>query len=189
MSDTLGQTDMYFKMTLHEYGLYHGSDKATAHQYLDFYQTEIGNPRIIMEFGVKDGASMKMWREFYAGSLVVGLDINNPPCVEGCLIYEKDATKQSTVDMLTALIPQYDLIVDDASHMVTDQIDSLNLWWPYVKPGGHYIIEDIHTQYYDHYNPMKFWLANTLEALGITYKEFWRDPSDKSDSGTVILYK
>lgn len=176
-------------MTLHEYGLYHGSDKATAHYYLDFYQMELGNPRIIMEFGVKEGASLKMWRDFYAGSLVVGLDIFNPPCVEGCLVYELDATKEKTVTRLTSLIPQYDLIVDDASHMVTDQIDSLNLWWPYVKRGGHYIIEDCHTQFYDHYNPMKFYLVNTLNALGITYKEFWRNPEDKSDSGTIILYK
>lgn len=176
-------------MTLHEYGLYHGSDKATAHKYLDFYQAELGKPNIIMEFGVKDGASLKMWRDFYAGSLVIGLDIDNPPCVDGCLVYELDATKEKTVDRLVSLVPQYDLIIDDASHMVTDQIDSLVLWWPYVKLGGHYIIEDMHTQYFDHYNPLKIYLVNTLNAMGMKYKEFWRNPEDKSDSGTVILYK
>ena len=48
-------------MTLHDYGLQYGSDKATHHGYLTFYEAHIGEPKSIIEFGILNGASLKMW--------------------------------------------------------------------------------------------------------------------------------
>ena len=46
----------------------------------------------------------------------------------------------------------YDVIVDDGGHHRNQQINSLIGLWPYVKPKGFYVIEDINTSFVDDYN-------------------------------------
>lgn len=171
-------------MTLHEWGLHHGSDKATAHKYLDFYEARIGEPQYILEFGVLNGASLKMWRDRYNEALVIGFDIEKKKPIDGVSIYEMDCTDPK-IDFYTEI----DLIVDDASHNTIDQIKAFEFWWPHVNKGGHYIIEDCHTMHYTQYNPTKIDFKAWVESLGIRHEYFWRVPGDESDSGTVIFYK
>jgi hypothetical protein len=48
---------------------------------------------------------------------------------------------------MIAEIGHPDIVIDDGSHLGQDQITSLLTLWPFVKPGGCYIVEDIHTSY------------------------------------------
>jgi hypothetical protein len=172
---------------LHDIGIRHGTDKATAHKYLDFYEQHIGSPRTILEFGVLNGASLRMWRDAFPDASVIGFDTNPTVNPEGTHVLKGDATDKN--NWLRLWQPKFDLIIDDASHMVADQIAAFNLWWPCVNDGGHYIIEDIHTMHYDHYNPEKVDVKKWIEGLGIRHEYFWRVPGDESDSGTVIFFK
>jgi hypothetical protein len=173
-------------MTLHETGLLYGSDKATAHKYLDFYESRIGYPMSIIEFGVLNGASLKMWKGRYPLSTVIGLDIEPKIAPEGTFFAKIDASKENWI---TAIRPKFDLILDDASHMTAEQISSFDLWWPLVNPGGCYVIEDCHTMHYTQYNPDKIDFKAWVVGLGIKHEWFWRVPGDESDSGTIIFYK
>jgi len=170
-------------MTLHEWGLFHKTDKATAHNYLHFYEARIGKPKSILEFGVRDGASLKMWRDAFPTAMVMGFDINPPIAINGVITLQVDCTEAMPGDQ------EYDLIIDDASHITVDQIKTFNNWWAAVVPGGYYILEDIHAAAYDLYNPTHIDFDAWVKSLGIMYEYFWRDPNDKSDSGTVIFYK
>ena len=52
---------------LHELGLKYKTDKATFHKYLDFYEKKLPGRDFagrLLEVGVMDGASMRMWREY-----------------------------------------------------------------------------------------------------------------------------
>lgn len=175
-------------MTLHEWGIFHGSDKAYAHNYCHFYEAKVGLPHSILEFGVLNGASLKMWRDKYNG-FVIGLDIEKKKPVDGVTILQMDATDEKTATFFSYHYNNFDLIVDDASHMVADQIKSFNLFWPFVNKGGCYIIEDCHTMHYDQYNPDKIDFKSWVESLGIEHEYFWRVPGDESDSGTLIFWK
>ena len=42
----------------------------------------------------------------------------------------------------------YDLIVDDASHKAKHQVIGFDLYWPLVKPGGWYVVEDLYWRNY-----------------------------------------
>ena len=172
--------------TLHEWGCFHGSDKAKAHRYLDFYEARIGEPKSIIEFGVLNGASLKMWRDRYPDAVVIGLDIENKTAPDGTYFFKLDCTKENWI---TAIKPRIDLILDDASHLTEDQINSFTLWWPLVAPGGKYVIEDVHTMGYDAYNPKKIDLPAWVKSLGLKHEWYYRDENDKSDSGTLIIYK
>jgi hypothetical protein len=173
-------------MTLHEWAIHHGSDKGKAHQYCDFYESRIGTPKSIIEFGVLNGASLKMWRDAYPGAVVIGLDIEDKKAPEGTYVFKVDASKENWIVRLN---PSFDLILDDASHMTQDQIDSFNLWWPLVNKGGHYVIEDCHTMHYTGYNPTGIDFKAWVKGLGIKHEYYNRVPGDESDSMTLIFYK
>lgn len=170
-------------MTLHEWGLFHKSDKATAHGYLDFYEARIGEPKSIMEFGILNGASLKMWRDRY-NAKVFGIDINLPSPIDRVTMWKGDCTNTRW----KVISPTFDLIIDDASHVVEDMIAAFNLWCEKVNVGGCYILEDIHTMHYKEYNPSGIDLKKWIEGLGISHEYFRRLP-DESDSMTVIFYK
>ena len=58
----------------------------------------------------------------------------------------------------------FDVIIDDGSHINMEVLLTFNFLFPYVKPGGMYIIENIHTSFIvDHYNGGMGVPATTIE--------------------------
>lgn len=166
-----------------------GTDKATWHRYCDFYESVL--PKHIdslLEIGVKDGASLKMWRDYYFPySLIIGLDILPVKDIYGVITVQYDATKDGPLIKFYSSI-KFDIIIDDGSHKCSDQRKSFELLWPLVKPGGFYIIEDVHTSFLDEYadeSPTTYEWAMKIPGA----REWWRDPADKTDSGTIIIPK
>jgi len=130
-------------MTLHEIGLKHGTDKATFHNYCDFYERHLDRNSItsLLELGIFKGASLKMWREWLpAAAAVEGWDIA-PIQVPRCMIQQVDC---SSISAMTKAIAgrRFNLIVDDASHIWEHQRAAFKALFPFCDT---YIIEDIHT--------------------------------------------
>lgn len=134
----------------------YGSDKGSCkHRYTDVYEALIdellaGRSRHltrlkIIEFGVACGASLRMWCNYLPEAEVVGYDIR-PECASlcgdlpNCTIRIEDARHASRP--FTA-----NLIVDDASHLADQMVDTFMHCWPWVAPGGIYVIEDTHCSY------------------------------------------
>jgi len=44
---------------------------------------------------------------------------------------------------------QFDIIIDDGSHISEHQMLTLKVLWPLLRSGGLYIVEDLHTSYRD----------------------------------------
>lgn len=140
--------------TLDEIGQKYGTDKAsTFHDYLRIYEGIIpaNTPARLLEIGVYGGASLRMWRDWLGeDALIVGVDINPTPSTLPAHVFHVDATSPAVVEMVTDpdVTDGYDFIIDDGSHMSPDVIASFQLLWPLVKPGGFYIIEDLHVSYH-----------------------------------------
>jgi hypothetical protein len=126
----------------------HG-DKGTAHTYIDIYEKLLTPYRYnsnVLEIGICTGESIKMWEEYFIDSNIYGVDIttNN-------YIYEdlhqnpkmiiSDATKPEFLDRIGDL--KFDVIIDDGSHYLPDQVNSFNLLKNRMNKNGIYIIEDI----------------------------------------------
>ena len=45
----------------------------------------------------------------------------------------------------------FDVVIDDGSHLPSDQIASIEFLWPHVATGGCYIVEDLHSNYWPEY--------------------------------------
>jgi SAM-dependent methyltransferase len=120
-----------------------GGDKGTQHSYIELYGEYI-QPGIesLLEIGVWEGQSLAMWQEYLPGTRVVGLDIDLSRLRYEVDARSCDATNRESVDDALAN-EMFDVIIDDGSHRVHHQIESFNILWTRVKPGGHYFIEDI----------------------------------------------
>jgi hypothetical protein len=136
-------------------GVEAGTDKASSHHdYLSFYEIFFAplqdKPITILEIGVYGGASLKTWETYFPNAAIVGVDIT-PTCKR----FERGRTRivladQSNVQELTALAVEhgpFDIVIEDGSHMCEHQITSLRTLFPFVKPDGLYIVEDLQTNY------------------------------------------
>lgn len=139
---------------LDEIGLETGTDKSSrGHGYLDFYERTLrGQWKIdrILEIGVGEGASLVMWREFLPHAHIVGLDVRQTATAyagERIAVEIGNQADTATLRRLVDAHGPFDLIVDDGSHVWTDQIVSLETLFPTLAPGGLYILEDVHTSY------------------------------------------
>jgi hypothetical protein len=125
-------------MRLHQIGLKHGTDKATFHNYCKFYETYL--PKTVdsvLEIGVLDGASLKMWGEYYNTSEIFGWDINPIKCEYHVAMVDAHDREQ-----IQRNADYFDLIVDDAPHTMKSQHLLFGILFPYCKT---YILEDLHT--------------------------------------------
>lgn len=126
----------------------HG-DKGTAHTYIDEYQRLLEPYRknsTVLEIGLFMGESLRMWEEFFIDSDIIGMDISSTHLIN--LIEEKthniiigDATKEEILDSISDKM--FDVIIDDGSHRLQDQIKTFNIFKNRMKSNGIYIIEDV----------------------------------------------
>jgi hypothetical protein len=141
---------------LHEIGMRHGTDKADAdhafrgESYLHVYERYLepirGFPITLLELGVKTGASMRMWKEYFPRGDIRGVDIN-PDCrrhaEERITVHTLSQDDEHGLNSIADESGGFDVVLDDCSHINSLTIASHRILWPRLKPGGLYIIEDL----------------------------------------------
>jgi 8-demethyl-8-alpha-L-rhamnosyltetracenomycin-C 2'-O-methyltransferase len=134
--------------SLHEIGLRTGTDKASIHSYLPIYEEMLGHlrnePITLLEIGVAMGQSLAMWLEYFPKAVVCGLD-NNLPTIKGperLRIFKADQSDERALFRLSSEMA-FDVIIDDGSHQVTDQLLTCHALWRALKLNGLYFVEDI----------------------------------------------
>lgn len=130
-----------------------GTDKAGLwHDYCnkyEFFLKEFKNKSFaFVELGVFKGASIRMWRKYFAQARIIGIDIDSS-CIQyatnGIEILIGDLGTKEMIYEVNKLQPA--IIVDDASHKWSHQINALFELFPLMPHGGIYIIEDISTSF------------------------------------------
>jgi hypothetical protein len=114
-----------------------------------------GRSITMLEIGVSHGGSLQMWRHYLGRrSTIVGIDINPRVAVLAGPGIEIHVGDQSDPAFLRELGEQYgpfDIVLDDGSHQPLHQIASVEHLWPYLADGGVYIVEDLHSNYWEEY--------------------------------------
>lgn len=143
-------------MTLHELSLKYGSDKA-EHGYCEFYEKQLPDRDTkikLLEIGVKEGASLKMWAEWFPNGEIWGLDLFQENRIEDIRAdilsiespdgaYVLKQGHQCDWQLLEQLRKQnFDVIIDDGSHNARDQM--MTFFGLYAGGGQQYYIEDLH---------------------------------------------
>ena len=134
---------------------------------------------------VASGSSIKMWREYFKSSIIYGFDYNielskyieNIPNVIFSYVNQdsKDSLQKSVSNFL---LNSVDIIID-GGHFSSQQRNTLEVYWPYLKSGGFYIIEDIHTNV-KHLYPNSIYLNN--------HKYYWDESPTLLETLTKLQY-
>jgi len=142
--------------TLHNMAIETLTDK-WRNCYTDYYAKWFESVRYeefkILEIGVERGYSIRLWNKYFPNSTIYGVDngrICNKSTMESlneCDGIVTDYLDQSNREDLQKFIDKhggdFDIIIDDGFHYQEHQQISFGFLFPYLKPGGVYIIEDV----------------------------------------------
>ena len=127
-----------------------------------FQKSEIN----ILEIGVDEGHSLRIWREFFPKAKICGIDILEKKfTIENVEILKGD---QSDFNFLESLINKYknfDIIIDDGSHQSKHIIKSFNFLFPYLNTNGIYVIEDLQTSYIPRFGGSRINLKKKFSSM------------------------
>lgn len=144
----------YFGATLQEIGMKNSTDKATHHNFLDFYESKIGhlkdNRINLLEIGFLHGNSIRTWLEYFNNAEVYCIDVLDIDFKHERFHYFKISQEDENLKLLFE-DSFFDVIIDDGSHITSHQIKSIEYLWSKLKKSGFYILEDLHTSFRPEY--------------------------------------
>jgi len=137
------------------------SDKDTIHSYIDVYENLLCSKKEsathILELGVLDGGSIKLWKDYFKNAIVYGLDIkDSTKGWDGViddrikLIFNENAYSRTYVRKHFQNM-KFDMLLDDGPHSLESMKQFITLYLPLLKDDGILIIEDVQSiEWIDH---------------------------------------
>jgi cephalosporin hydroxylase len=128
------------------------TDKGFFHNYTEVYERFFfqwkNDPIRILEIGIAEGGSLEMWERYFPNAQIFGVDIVDKSSLNRARVKTLVAD-QSRRDQLQKVVDasggNYDILMDDGGHAMDQQQVSLGFLFKFVKPGGYYVLEDVHT--------------------------------------------
>lgn len=147
--------------------------------YLPLYERYLerfrGTDCSYLEIGVFRGGSLDLFKRYLGEQAkIYGVDID-PACraaVEhnGHRFFLADQSKPDQLQAVVRETGPVDIIVDDGGHTADQQITTFVTLFPFLKNGGVYVVEDLHTS---------FWLDYQRSRLGINFYDYAKGMVDK----------
>jgi hypothetical protein len=138
------------------------SDKRTINKWKHFFPAYerhfkdfVYKPVTFIEIGCGMGGSLQMWKRYFGPhAQIIGLDIN-----PACKTFEEDQIAvrvgdQSDEKFLQSVIDEFgspEIVLDDGSHVMSHIIASFRFLYPRMPKMGVYMVEDLHTAYFEEF--------------------------------------
>jgi cephalosporin hydroxylase len=147
------------RYVLNEYGKKYKTDKINEHHsfagknYLDiydFYFSPLKNlPTKMLEIGIREGSSLRTFRDYFKNGYLLGLDINPETAFTENRIttYIGSQSSPELIDKIFSEHPVINIVLDDGSHVNELTIASFNLIFNKLPSGSFYVIEDLACTY------------------------------------------
>lgn len=147
------------RLTLSEWGMRNGTDKVNQHHsfagknYLDIYDlyfTKLRHSNVkMLEIGIRDGSSLRTFRDYFKNGTIIGLDINPETSFKEnrIITYIGSQSSPEVLDKVFIDHPQINVVLDDGSHINELTIKSFHLIFDRLPKGSYYIIEDLACTY------------------------------------------
>jgi 23S rRNA U2552 (ribose-2'-O)-methylase RlmE/FtsJ len=138
------------------------------HHYFPIYERYFsrlrGKKLALLEIGVARGGSLRLWRRYFgADAMITGIDVDAESVRHRGENIEIFIGDQADAGFLTSVAERrgpFDLVIDDGGHTARQQIVSFETLFPFVRDGGVYLVEDLHTN---------LWPAYLDHPLGVSF--------------------
>ncbi len=123
--------------------------------YESHFKRFVNRDVVILEIGCGQGGSLQLWKRYLGPhARIIGIDIN-----PDCTAFEEDQISirigdQSDKTFLAKLVEEFgpfDIVLDDGSHVMSHIKASFEELYPHIVRNGIYLVEDLHTAYWDEY--------------------------------------
>lgn len=151
--------------TFDEIARHYGCDKSSAHHnygptYTQYFEPLRSKPITLLEIGFggyeypdRGGAGARTWSEYFMhpSSLVISTDIHKKILKPSdlFLFYQLSQTDATGFIKIFDNHGAPDIITDDGGHIVQEVLHTFKFLFPYLKPGGFYVVEDVESAYSD----------------------------------------
>lgn len=168
-----------------------GGDKIYGHNYIPIYEKyfkNIKNKKLnILEIGIGGyqnpkygGESLLTWSEYFNNSSIVGADLfeKDLKLPYNIKTVKFDQSKPNQINELGKIYGNFDIIIDDGSHISSHIINTFEILWNYLNDNGIYVVEDTQTSYwskfggYNEPNPNRATSYFQNLTDGLNYTEF-----------------
>lgn len=147
-----------------------GSDKNDLHSYGDFYNRLFADSNIssVLEIGVLDGASLRAFSMTKNKPTVFGID---DKAEASNIIKSRGPEYTEAVEFFRNRDIKFDLIVDDASHSLEDQISGFEKFGYLLSKSGTYVVEDLQSEKAIEYFRSSGWSIVDLRSVKNRYDD------------------
>ncbi len=170
---------------------FHYGKKGRYHSYVEgFYGLEFESRRLttlnLLEIGIHHGGSILMWRDFFENATITAVDIKKSKELDKAdqtRIIQIIANGYSDVVIDTLENDFYDIIIDDADHMLPTMCEVvIPKYLPKLKAGGLLIIEDIQNIDWEY-------TLNKSVPAGYTSRMFCMSTMRQGEPSDSIIYR
>jgi hypothetical protein len=110
---------------------------------------------LVIEIGCEKGGSLQLWKRYFGPlAQIVGIDIE-PSCKQieedQIQVFIGDQSSPTFLGEVIRTAGQPDIVIDDGSHVMQHVNTSFDVLYPKVAKNGVYLVEDMHTAYWDEY--------------------------------------
>ena len=165
------------KITLDYLFAKYETDKSNAgHGFTRYYTKHLNkfrNKKInFLEIGSAKGGSAAAFTHYFKKSHIFCLDVNLTLVKFKSKKIDFFGLDSSNFKMLSKFLQtikdkfhlkKFDIIIDDGSHILSDQLFSINYFYKYLKKGGYYVIEDY--KFPNYFKRCKDINENTIDIL------------------------
>ena len=151
----------------------------------------------LLEIGIQNGGSLALWAKYFPNAThIVGCDID-PACK--ALVYDDaririvaaDANSPEAMKQIDSISDAFDIVIDDGSHVPRDVIASFLNYFPRLSPGGLYVAEDLHCDYFASHDGGILEPYTATNFFGCLVKlmsrTYWRDQLPPKDFAKLFF--
>ena len=115
----------------------------------------VDRPLMFLEIGCGEGGSLQMWKRYFGShARIIGIDIRPE-----CSAFQEDQIAirighQTDTVFLRRILDEFgtpDIVLDDGSHIMQHMSETFAYLFPLTAPDGVYMVEDLHTVYWNEY--------------------------------------
>jgi len=131
----------------------HKCTKLEHSHYIKLYETyldAVPDEMTMLEIGIQDGGSIRMWHDFFPEATIYGIDKKLKVNFTSKRIVLIEG-RQEDSGIYKQVPSGLSLVIDDGGHTMKQQQVAFEYCWPKLANGGLYVIEDLHTSYWPHF--------------------------------------